>query len=490
MPKWLTLPSEPLKFHPYQDAVWRDKRQRICEDCEIEYDCPPHLVCPQCQKKGVRKFHRFALISGRRGGKTKAGSIAVFEELMVPNTIIWACAPTNPKLHRYVIPAFQEIIPDNIVKSWNSEFSDLRLKNGSLLHFQTLEDPDQGRGQGLDGVWIDEASELTAEHWHTLRPSLTERRGFAIITTSPRGEDWVYKLFYKRAEEGFPGYRAYRYSTLEAPHISKEEVEEARATMPDKMFRQEYEADFVTFEESVYGDDIKEYHILRSDRAVKELIPEWPNLSPDRQVIVGIDTGADHPFGAVKLVSTEKGFVVIGEYLDGAKPFAEHCKVLKEMAHHGNVRWAINKNDKQGAIELSQHDIWCQSAENDVVAGTERVRSWLYTNQLHFVADRCPLTIQQMRMYRWVKAEANDGSLRKSKAYKRDDELPDAIRYALMSWPLLPKPILDAAKSRDISHFTAEQQFNIERLRKMEAKLKDDPKPVVEDFWGSPLGDF
>lgn len=484
MPKWITLPAEPLKYHPYQDAFWKDKRKRICEGCEIEYDCPPHPVCPQCKQKGVRKYHRFALISGRRGGKTKAGSIAVLEELMVPNSIIWACAPTNPKLHRYVIPAFQEVIPDGIVKSWNSEFLDLRLKNGSLLHFQTLEDPDQGRGQGLDGVWIDEASELTPEHWHTLRPSLTERRGFAFITTSPRGEDWVYDLFYKKAEESFPGYRAYRYSTFENPRISVDEIEEARATMPDKMFRQEYEADFVTFEESVYGEDFKPHHILTNDAQVKAIIPEWPALDPNRQILMGVDTGADHPFGCVKLVSTDKGFVVIGEYLhQGGKPFAEHCNEMKKLANHQHARWGINKNDKQAALELAQHGIFCQKAENDQVAGTERVKSWLYTNQLYFVQNRCPRTIQQMRQYRWKKAEANDGSLRKSQAYKRDDELPDALRYALMTWPIMPKPLVPTNQPRDISHFPPEVQFSIERNRKMEASLETANQVVVDDFF-------
>jgi len=104
------------------------------------------------------------------------GSIAGVEEAGFENTIGWACAPTNPKLHRYVIPAFQRLIPKEWVKDYNSEYQDLWLKNDSLIHFQTLEDPDQGRGQGLDWLWIDEVCELTLDHWNVISPSLADRK--------------------------------------------------------------------------------------------------------------------------------------------------------------------------------------------------------------------------------------------------------------------------------------------------------------------------
>lgn len=490
MAKWIQLVSEPLKYNPYQDSFWKANRQRICKTCKLEYDCPPNFVCPQCKNKGVRAYHRKILIAGRRGGKTKAASIAAAEEASIPNSIVWCCAPTNPKLHRYVIPAMQELIPlDWIIKDgWSSEHLDLRLKNGSLIHFQTLEDPDQGRGQGLDCVWIDEVCELTQQHWDILRPSLTERRGGAIFSTSPRSYDWVYEQFYKRAEDNVPGYWACRYATSENPIISEEEIADAKATMPPAMFQQEYEADFVIFTGAVYGGII-DSQILRSDDAVREIIPEWPEIASWRQVLVGIDTGADHPFGAVKLVSTEKGLVIVGEYLERHRSFVQHASSIKRLARSSGTKFAINRNERQPMIELAQHQIYCQGSENDVVAGTERVKSWLHSKQLWLVEKGgvdggCPMTIRQMKSYRWAPDKSKDGQVRKEKVFKLDDELPDCVRYAVMTWPTLPSaPPVEEIKPRDLSGFNPEVQVSIKRLRKIDKEPKLDPQEVTGDFW-------
>ena len=486
MANWISLPQEPLFFNPYQDAFWKAHRGRVCKACKIDYDCPPDNACPNCHQKGERKFHRLTLLAGRRGGKTRAAAIAAAEEACVPNTIGWCCAPTNPKLHRYVIPAMQQLIsPDWVVPGgWSSEFLDLRLRNGSLIHFQTLEDPDQGRGQGLDWVWLDEVCELTEKHWLVLRPSLTERRGVALFSSSPRSYDWVWKNFYHKAEEGSPGFWACQYKTSENPIISDEEVAEARATMPDAMFRQEYEADFVIFEGAVYGEHLKPSHILQTTDAVRAVIPEWPEIDGWRQRIVGIDTGADHPFGAVKLVSTEKGLVVVGEYLERNKSFVEHANALKRLAGSSSAKWAINKNEKQPCIELAQHGIYCQKAENDQVSGIERVKTWLHNDQLWFVESLCPRTITQMKAYRWAENTSRDGQVKaKERVYKKEDELPDCVRYAVMTWPELPKTPVATEQRRDISKLPDEMRGAIERMRRMDASYTEKPSGIVGDFW-------
>ena len=164
-----------------QQRFLSDRRLRLCKTCRIGFEVavfadPPVYVCPTCKDKGIRVYDRMSIFAGRRFGKTKFGSIAMVEELCVPGTVAWACAPTNPKLHRYILPAFQQLIPEDWVAGWDGELLDLRLKNGSLLHLQTLDDPDQGRGQGIDVLWIDEIAELTRKHWEVISPSLGDKR--------------------------------------------------------------------------------------------------------------------------------------------------------------------------------------------------------------------------------------------------------------------------------------------------------------------------
>jgi len=483
MPKWIQLPQEKLYHQPDQQRFLTDRRRRWCKICKTEYICPPNTVCPLCLTKGVRLFDRFTVIAGRRWGKSRIGSIAGTEEASIPNTIGWACAPTNPKLHRYVIPAFQQLIPDSWVQSWSTEFNDLRLKNGSLIHFQTLEDPDQGRGQGLDWLWIDEVCELTKKHWEVISPSLIDRQGIAFFTTSPRSFDWVYEELYKPAEDLVPGYWACHAQTKDNPIISDEYLAREKVRLSEAMYRQEYEADFVIFTGAVYGG-LVEPQILHTQEEIKRIIPEYPEILPWRQVLVGIDTGADHPFGAVKIVSTEKGLVVIGEHLEKDKTFLQHASTMKRLANNSNTRWAINKNERQPMLELVQHGIYCQPAENDIVAGTERVKSWLHMKQLWFIEEKCPQTVKQMKAYRWAPNESTDGQLRKERVYKRNDELPDCIRYALMTWPVLPTaPPVEKPKPRDLSGLPEDVRTAIQRIRELDKEPKVEPNDTVGDFW-------
>ena len=444
----------------------------------------PDATCPVCGHPGKRLYDRLTIIAGRRFGKTRIGAIAAVEEACIPGSIVWCCAPTNPKLHRYVIPAIQQIVPESWVQSWSTEFNDLRLKNGSLIHFQTLEDPDQGRGQGLDGLWIDEVCELTKKHWEVIRPSLAGDT-VAFFTTSPRGFDWVYDELYKPAEDSLPGYWACLAKTSESanPRISEEFLARERTQMSDTMYRQEYEADFVTFTGSVYGDFLGEQHILRSIDQIRKVLPSWPDVS-GYPTLVGIDTGADHPFGALKIVSTPSGLVVVGEYLERDKSFVEHANAIKRLAGSYSPKYAINKNERQGMIELAQHGIICQPAINDQVAGIERVKSWLHSGGLLFVEPACPKTLRQLKAYRWAEnTSPKDGSSRKERVFKKDDELPDCLRYALMTWPVLPQArVVDT--TRDISKLPEEVQGVITRMRRID-NPRETPKPdeITGDFW-------
>lgn len=493
MAKWIELPSEPIIYQPDQMEFLRARRLRICPKCENEWSVSPEApsqFCPKCHAKGIRPFDRFTLIAGRRFGKTRFGSIAALEEALIPGTVGWACAPTNPKLHRYVIPAFQKLIPEEWVEDWNSEFKDLRLKNKSLIHFQTLEDPDQGRGQGLDWLWVDEVCELTDKHWQVIGPSLGDKQGVAFFTTSPRSFDWVYEKLYKPAEEGIPGYWGLVAKTADNPIFQtasgQEFLERAKLEMSPEMYAQEYEASFVTFTGAVYQSF--ESQILRNDDQIRQLIPEWPEIDPWRVVLIGLDTGADHPFGGVKMVSTDRGMVVVGEYLERNRSFMEHAYALRGLGGRADVKWACNKNERQGMIELAQHGIMCKAAENDMVAGIERVKSWLNLKQLWFVESRCPQTIRQMKSYRWDENHSpKDDQKRKEKVYKKNDELPDCIRYALMTWPrpVQSKPD-EGPKQRDLSKLHPEIASTVAWIRRVDAKRERqelEPSDVTGDFW-------
>jgi hypothetical protein len=501
MATWTKLPEEPLYHQQGQLDFLEAIAARYCRTCKKPYRLqPPIDQCPQCAVRGARQYDYLSLIAARRFGKSRVGAIAGAQEASINNSIGWACAPTVDKLHRYVIPSFKRIIPDHWVRSWNIDRGDLYLTNGALIHFQTLEDPDQGRGQGLDWLWIDEVSELTLKHWDTITPSLADRRGVGYVTTSPRGFDWVYDTLYLPAEQGKPGFWALKARTIDNPIFQSEDglarIEAARSSMSPEMFRQEYEADFVIFTGAIYGALLTP-QILHTEGQIKQLLPEWPQIDPTRPVLVGIDTGADHPFGAVKIISTERGLVVVGEYLQREKSFLEHAAALKRLVGPAStVTYYMNKNEKVASIELAQHGIYPRLSPNDQIAGIERVKTWLFKQQLFFVEATCPDTIKEMSAYRWDENTSRDGQAKKERVYKLRDELPDCLRYALMGFPQLPKAVTVLDPDRDLAELRYKdphQAWQVARMRKWERQAEADhdqaskvtDKESITNFWHS-----
>lgn len=494
MPRWIERSDKPLIPQSDQLAFLEARRLRVCYTCMGDdgqpfsfRGLPPNPTCPRCGNLGERLYDRLSIFAGRRYGKTRLGALAGTEEACMPETTGWACAPTNQKLHRYVIPAFQRLIPYDWVKEWSSEFNDLSLRNKSLIHFQTLENPDQGRGQGLHWLWIDEVSELTRDHWDVVSPSLGDEQGVAFVTTSPRGFNWAYEDFYLTATEGIPGFWACQARTIENPRFQSRAgrafLERERRVKSDLIYRQEYEGEFVTFSGAVYGELIAP-QILHTREEIKKILPEWPMISATRQAWIGLDTGADHPFGAVKLVATENGLVVVGEYLERDRPFAQHAEALKRLAAPHPVKWAINRNERQPMLELARppYHITCQPADNDQLTGTERVKTWLHTRQLWFIEQQCQRTIKQMMSLRYAEPRKDGQHRDTTLVYKKDDELPDCIRYSLMCFPLLPQPV-EVSQERNIDHFTPEQQASIQRLRRIDKIDKEHELTVASDFW-------
>lgn len=429
---------------------------------------------------GRPAYNRLALLAGRRGGKSLAGALAVSIKASQPNKLIWACAPSFPKLHDYVLPALREAIPPEWIVKWSELHQEFTLINGTIIQCRSLDDPERGRGPGLDYLWLDEARDVPEQAWKTLVPALVDKPGVAWITSSPQGMDWVWRTFWKPATEGIPGFWAIRYKTTENPAISKEEIEAARASLDPEFARQEFDADFVNFTGAVYGNRLDGQVILPGNEHL--VIPEWPEINPSRSAICTMDPGADHPFGAAVAVMTDQGMVWVGEYLERHKPINEHVAGIKRMVGNLHPQYGHDRSARQIALELAQHGILSAPCENAVEAGIRRVESWLQTGRMWFLESRVPRMIDQMRSYRWANNVSLDGQRRiKERVFKVDDEFPDVCRYAVMLWPEMPTPEA-VSNLRDLSKMPDDVRWAMERERRVNAWVPE-PEQGIGDFY-------
>ena len=118
----------------------------------------------------------------------------------------------------------------------------IELLGGGSVDFWTLEKPDAGRGRKYALIVIDEAgiARNLQDAWEqALRPTLTDLRGSAWVLGTPKGRNFFHQLF-SRGQSGEPGWKSWRLGSVDNPYIDPAEVEEARSSLPQHVFEQEY----------------------------------------------------------------------------------------------------------------------------------------------------------------------------------------------------------------------------------------------------------
>ena len=114
---------------------------------------------------------------------------------------VWALSASY-KVGRPSYLTFRKVIIDAglvVGKDVKENRGDLRFEfaNGSLVELKSAEDPQSLRGAGLDILWMDEAAFIKSEEaWLVTRPSLSDKRGMLITTTTPDGKNWFYDEFW------------------------------------------------------------------------------------------------------------------------------------------------------------------------------------------------------------------------------------------------------------------------------------------------------
>jgi hypothetical protein len=114
---------------------------------------------------------------------------------------------------------------------------------GARIYIVGADNPDVLRGTYWDGVVIDEYAQIKQELWgEVLRPALADRKGFAVIIGTPKGQNQFYDM-YQRALKDKDWYTCC-YRADESGVISDEELASMMKEMLPTEVRQELYCDF------------------------------------------------------------------------------------------------------------------------------------------------------------------------------------------------------------------------------------------------------
>lgn len=122
--------------------------------------------------------------------------------------------------------------------------SELRVDypNGARIRLYGADNYERLRGIYLDGVVLDEYADFDPAAWpEVIRPTLSDRNGWAVFIGTPKGRNAFFDLWDNAAESGW--YRL-MLKASETGILTADELSDVQTTMSEDQFQQEYECSF------------------------------------------------------------------------------------------------------------------------------------------------------------------------------------------------------------------------------------------------------
>lgn len=368
-------------------------------------------------------------------------------------------APTRELLDDVNIKMFREYIPSWFEYGWNEQKKRLTHKNGSTIRFRSADNPERLRGSTLDYLWIDEASFMKPQVWDIVKPATLVKNAIIVITTTPKGKNWVYQKFYKNAgsiwtvenplleakqepihitrPDGDPDIEVYHYRSFDVDHIKPEDILSEKNRMSDRMYRQEWLATHEAYSGMIYPMYDESAHI----------IDNIPNVA--MQYFVGIDVGFNNPT-AILLIGEDENhnLYVIDEVYESQLLASDIYARYKSLTAGKEIRETFidpaSKQSTQASGGVSVYDqltelgMVATLANNDVLAGINRVSELLIVDHVTnrpklFIHRRCVNLREEIGGYVWDDAQSEKNAPERPKKFK--DHACDALRYTVIGRP-------------------------------------------------------
>jgi len=201
------------------------------------------------QREVLESPARFrAVAAGRRSGKTLMAAAETVRRALEGEPGwrgYWVGAEHHHAKTAYEL--IDNVLPDEVVERRNRS----PPRTIDLVDDRTIEFHTAGGGAlvsiGLDWAVCDEAAkEFPERSWvQELRPALSDRNGAAMFISTPDGRGWFHERWQRGQSDEYDSWRSWRWSSYANPHVADSEIDDAREDTPDRIFEQEYLAQFI-----------------------------------------------------------------------------------------------------------------------------------------------------------------------------------------------------------------------------------------------------
>ena len=371
---------------------------------------------------------------GRRGGKSKLmGQLAAYAAPQSQKRV-WIVSKTYDlagKVWSYLIPALRGYMRQGRDYRVLESTMTIMTRWGTSITLKSADHPDSLIGEGNDLIIFDEAATVKERIWQQyLEPTLIDRKGQAVFITTPRGHNWIHDLYELGQDDGEPLYWSMRAPSSANPYLDSSELHRARKHTDPTVWRQEYEAEFVSFANQVYSTFSREAHV--------------PATAPDLAgwtVSATVDPGLANPTAILWVAHHPQAGedIVFREHISSGMLFPDVLRLLREHEPQGGYDGLVcdiagqARSQETGASFVG----WMRGQgmkfvfrRQTIVEGVNKVRSRFLNvdnERRLFVTANCPKTIQALEGYHYPEREGEQ----KEEPEKDGvfDHPMDALRY-------------------------------------------------------------
>ena len=447
-----------VQLNIYKQTLFSNLKVRIKQE-EISY------LEGLKQHPGQKAVHfgewRYNVLDwGRRTGKTICAAAEIVAELGLPERKIWIVAPNYELTDRVFEWVYKWVVLDgcfgkgSVVKASKTRDNRyIEMAWGSMVRGKSAEAPDSLVGEQLDLIAFDECARCTEMIWlENLEPTTIDREGRTMFISTPRGKNWFYDYYLRGFDEETieKGWRASNFKTGDNPFVNREWLDTKKAQTPEIVWRREYEGSFEDFGGRIYP----EFKAKLVEDGGHLFDPEKKALGVDWTVYRGIDIGFRLPTACVWGKVDGKGNVwLYREYQEANTIHEDHAQNIiarspesvyqTYISPDASRRFGTRDSDQNSPMRVYQaNGLYARPADDDVMPGisivSRYIRATLEENAKHpalYVSIKCPETIRSLENYQYLDVNNRQDLDQPDKPKKKDDHIPDAIRYMLTARP-------------------------------------------------------
>lgn len=318
---------------------------------------------------------------------------------MVPSVLWWQIAPTE-KMAKQNWRELKQYMPKEWIVGCSDSTYTMQTIGGGVIEVRSAYDPESLVGVGLDLVTITEAARIAdlPTVWANVEARLNspgrgrakDRQGKsygfgkAIINSSPIGKNYFYQLYkfgQKNSSEYSSNWISYQLGWRANPFMNEladtivetrfgemTYEEDLRRKIGDRLFRQNYEGDFLAMDGTVFKEfsakcveDVFNMGLNKKQR--EEYIRKWKTPIPYHTYRIGYDpatgSSSDTPAVLVRDKTTNQVACVVSLY---GKNYEQQWDEIAYISRHYNYAECVwlrtghtaieNQLAKRGVVEI------------------------------------------------------------------------------------------------------------------------------------------